>query len=153
METRRFANGAGTRDAYTFPHREEIRTDKMAPRRKSVQTSRRSLNGVCYKENNYLCCLNDYQTRVRRRESLRHARSHAVSPKRSIVRGRRDRRVRWLAFKGHFASRPVDTLSSPPDSRRFDGRWIPRGTLLVGEHVIRIGYAGQIYETARISRI
>ncbi|KYN40016.1 hypothetical protein ALC56_05597 [Trachymyrmex septentrionalis] len=66
----------------------------MAPRRKSIQTSRRSLNNVYYKENNYLCCLNDYQTRVRRRESLRYARSHAsLSMSRS-----RDRRIRYSFF-------------------------------------------------------
>jgi len=67
----------------------------MAPRRKSIQTSRRSLNNVCYKENNYLCCLNDYQTRVRRRESLRYARSHAVSSNRWIVQ---DVMISWPAY-------------------------------------------------------
>lgn len=92
--------------------------DKMAPRRKSIQTSRRSLNDVCYKENNYLCCLNDYQTRVRRRESLRHARSHAVSTRRpgrpAILATGASVDV---AFKGHFAPRLVDlTLPARTDS-------------------------------------
>lgn len=97
--------------------------DKMAPRRKSVQTSRRSLNDICYKENNYLCCLNDYQTRVRRRESLRYARSHAVSSSRRIVHRQRarDRHVRWLTFKNHSASCLVEIFLAW-GTRRFDRR-------------------------------
>ncbi|TGZ51984.1 rhotekin isoform X1 [Temnothorax longispinosus] len=78
----------------------------MAPRRKSVQTSHRSSNDVCYKENNYLCCLNDYQTRVRRRESLRYARSHAehdLEQKIEVEIKMREGSARLLAAAKHRA--------------------------------------------------
>ncbi|XP_012535904.1 rhotekin isoform X3 [Monomorium pharaonis] len=77
----------------------------MAPRRKSVQTSRGSLNDV-FKENNYLCCLNDYQTRVRRRESLRYARSHAehdLEQKIEVEIKMREGSARLLAAAKHRA--------------------------------------------------
>ncbi|KAL0134671.1 hypothetical protein PUN28_001455 [Cardiocondyla obscurior] len=78
----------------------------MAPRRKSVQTSSRSLNDVCYKENNYLCCLNDYQTRVRRRESLRYARNkveHDLEQKIEVEIKMREGSARLLAAAKHRA--------------------------------------------------
>ncbi|XP_026827360.1 rhotekin-2 isoform X2 [Ooceraea biroi] len=78
----------------------------MAPRRKNIQTSRRSLNEVCYKENNYLCCLNDYQTRVRRRESIRNARTHAeydLEQKIEVEIKMREGSARLLAAAKHRA--------------------------------------------------
>lgn len=50
----------------------------MAPRQKSVK----NLSGICdeiLKENNYLRCLSDYQSRVRRRDTLRNKKPKAVS--------------------------------------------------------------------------
>lgn len=52
---------------------------KMAPRRKSVKVARKSLINNYEKDNSYLRGLSDYQTKVRRRETLRNARSLAVS--------------------------------------------------------------------------
>ncbi|CAL7938090.1 unnamed protein product [Xylocopa violacea] len=49
----------------------------MAPRRKSIGTLRGSLNSILDKENNYLRSLSDYQTRVRRRESIRNCKNIA----------------------------------------------------------------------------
>ncbi|XP_014475235.1 PREDICTED: rhotekin-2-like isoform X2 [Dinoponera quadriceps] len=78
----------------------------MAPRRKNFQTSRQSLNNVCYKENNYLCCLNDYQTRVRRRESIRNLRNHVeydLEQKIEVEIKMREGSARLLAAAKHRA--------------------------------------------------
>nr|XP_034193746.1 rhotekin-2-like [Osmia lignaria] len=47
----------------------------MAPRRKSIKALRGSLNNILDKENDYLRSLSDYQTRVRRRESIRNCKN------------------------------------------------------------------------------
>ena len=51
----------------------------MAPRRKSEKVSCKALTNTYEKENRYLRGLSDYQTKVRRRETLRNARNLAVS--------------------------------------------------------------------------
>ncbi|XP_032688909.1 rhotekin-like isoform X2 [Odontomachus brunneus] len=78
----------------------------MAPRRKNFQTLHRSLNNVCYKENNYLCCLNDYQTKVRRRESIRNSRNHVeydLEQKIEVEIKMREGSARLLAAAKHRA--------------------------------------------------
>lgn len=52
---------------------------KMAPRKKSVRSPRASLSSVFDKENSYLRGWSDYQTRVRRRDTIRNGRTRAVS--------------------------------------------------------------------------
>lgn len=51
----------------------------MASRQGSVKSLRKSFNSLRDKENKYLHVLRDYQTRVRRRETLRSTRSVLVS--------------------------------------------------------------------------
>lgn len=51
----------------------------MASRRRSLKVSRKSFHSFRDKENNYLHVLRDYQSRVRRRDTLRSARSILVS--------------------------------------------------------------------------
>ncbi|XP_020288436.1 rhotekin-2-like isoform X2 [Pseudomyrmex gracilis] len=78
----------------------------MAPRKKHIQTGRKSLNDICYKENNYLSCLNDYQTRVRRRESIRNARIHVehdLEQKIEVEIKMREGSTRLLAAAKHRA--------------------------------------------------
>ena len=58
----------------------------MAPRRKSVGLLRAPLTDSLDKENNYLRSLNDFQARIRRRESIRNYKNIAVSKSLIIYR-------------------------------------------------------------------